>query len=312
MKIIDLKTGEEVSLSEGDRVAAALGNFDGVHLGHRALLKRAASLQAGETKSAVWTFAEPSSRLVGGISLLTDPEERFALFREMGIDLVFLADFEAVRGYSPEAFVREILYQACHVRRAVCGFNFRFGAKAAGTAETLQAQLSALGGEAEVVPPFMMGDKTVSSSEIRRLLSEGAVERAGEMLARPYALTGKVLHGKKLGSTLGFPTANQAFPPHRAVPRFGVYIVRVTVDGKTYGGVANVGLRPTVEHSTAVNAETYLLDFAGELYGKTVKTEFLHFLRPEKRFSSVEALTAAVQENIREAEAYFARRNENR
>ncbi len=305
MKIIDLKTGNLTTLAAQDRVSCALGNFDGVHLGHRALISLAAEKKHA-TKSAVWTFSEPSSRVTGGISLLTDPPERLAIFRSLGIDLVFLSDFESVRNLDCETFVKEILYEACHVRHAVCGFNFRYGAKAAGNAETLTEMLGSLGGEVTVVPPFMRNGKTVSSSEIRACLASGDTEEAAEMLSRPYAITSEVMHGKKLGRTLGFPTANQRFPALRAIPRFGVYAVRMTVDGKCYHGVANVGLRPTVENAAQVNCETFLFDFSGELYGKTATTEFLHFLRAERKFSSVDALKAAVDVNILEAKQYFA------
>ncbi len=305
MKIIDLKTGNHITLSENDTVSCALGNFDGVHLGHRELLRIAAE-KKNVTKSAVWTFSEPSSRTTSGISLLTDPDERLAIFRELGIDIVFLTDFESVRGLDRETFAKEILYNTCHVRHAVCGFNFHYGMKASGNAETLQETFSSFGADVTVVPAFTLDGKTVSSSEIRASLSAGDAENAAMMLSRPYSVTSEVLHGKKLGRTLGFPTANQMFPALRAVPRFGVYAVRMTVDGALYHGVANVGLRPTVENSTAVNCETFLLDFDGDLYGKTVKTEFLHFLRPEQRFSSVDELKCAVDKNILEATAYFS------
>ena len=305
MKIIDLKTGKETTLSEHERVSCALGNFDGVHLGHRALLRTAAEKRNAD-KCAVWTFSEPSSRTTSGVSLLTDPAERFAIFRELGIDLVFLADFESVRGLDKETFAKEILYKECHVRTAVCGFNFRYGTRASGNAETLKATFSTLGANVEVIPPFTISGMTVSSSEIRTALSAGEVERATEMLARPYSITAEISHGKKLGRTLGFPTANQMIPQNRALPRFGVYAVRMTVDGTVYHGVANVGVRPTVENTDAVNCETYLLDFEGDLYGKTVKTEFLHFIRGEKRFFDVFELKAAVEQNILDAKAYFS------
>ena len=155
MKIIDLKTEKETTLSESDRVSCALGNFDGVHLGHRVLLRIAAE-KKNATKSAVWTFSEPSSRTTSGISLLTDPEERLAIFRALGIDLVFMTDFASVRGIDKETFAKEILYEKCHVRTAVCGFNFRYGAGASGNADTLKTSLAALGAEVEIVPQFML------------------------------------------------------------------------------------------------------------------------------------------------------------
>jgi riboflavin kinase/FMN adenylyltransferase len=273
---------------------------------------RIAAEKRNADKSAVWTFSEPSSRTINGISLLTDPAERFAIFRELGIDLVFLADFESVRRLDKETFAKEILYKECHVRTAVCGFNFRYGAKASGNAETLKATFSTLHADVEVIPPFTMNGMTVSSSEIRAALSAGEVEMATEMLARPYSITTEISHGKKLGRTLGFPTANQMIPPQRAVPRFGVYAVRMTVDGRVYHGVANVGVRPTVENTDAVNCETYLFDFDGNLYGKTAKTEFLHFIRGEKRFFDVFELKSAVEQNISEAKAYFSMEKEKK
>ncbi|MBQ8495895.1 MAG: bifunctional riboflavin kinase/FAD synthetase [Clostridia bacterium] len=305
MKIIDLKNETEYKLLPEDMVSCAIGNFDGVHLGHRALITLAAEKKDGITKSAVWTFAEPSSRALGGVSLLTDTAERATLFRSLGIDLLFLADFEEMRSLSPEDFAEDILYRRCQVRRVVCGFNFRYGKMAAGNAETLKSSFDRLGGKTEIVPPFCLNGAVVSSSEIREALSIGNMKRARAMLDRPYSLTAEIVHGKQLGRTLGFPTANQRFPKGRAVPKYGVYAVRLTIDGKTYEGVANVGVRPTVENTLRANCETYVFDFEGNLYGKTATTEFLAFLRPERHFSDVNALTDAVNGDKETAKRYF-------
>ena len=307
MKIIDLQNETEYALSENDGISAAIGNFDGVHLGHRALISLAAQKKDGITKSAVWTFTNPSSRMVNGVSLLTDTEERREFFRSLGIDLLFLTDFNDVRSLSPKEFVKDVLYETCKVRRAVCGFNFRYGKMAAGTAETLETDLTALGGTVDIVPPFEWQGKTVSSSRIREALALGDPESAASMLARPYSITAEIVHGKKLGRTLGFPTANQRFPEGRAVPRFGVYAVRLHTDGACYHGVANVGIRPTVENTDAANCETYLFDFKGDLYGKTAKTEFLSFLRPERHFSNINELKNAVDSDILAAKRYFGK-----
>ncbi len=304
MKIIDLKTGERCTLSSDDRVCCALGNFDGVHLGHRALLGIAAS-KPNCTKSAVWTFSTPSSRTVGGVSLLTDPEERLTLFRECGIELALISEFQDVRGIDADIFAKNILYEQCRVRYAVCGFNFKYGNRAAGNASTLKSTLATLGAQTHIVPQYEKNGVIVSSSEIRAALTRGDMETVAEMLARPYSLSATVLHGKQLGRKLGFPTANQQFPIGRAVPRFGVYAVRCTVRGKRYHGIANVGVRPTVEQTDNANCEVYLFDFDGSLYGEAIQTEFLHFLREERRFTSVEALKNAVDQNILQAKTYF-------
>ena len=305
IKIFDLQTQKEYKLSDEDKLSCAIGNFDGVHAGHRKLLSLAAEKKGGITKSAVFTFSVPTSRIKSGISLLTSPEERYPLFREIGIELLILADFEDIAALSHEQFARDILFDQCHVRRALCGFNFRYGRGALGNAESLKNTFAALGGTVDVLPPCRLDGHTVSSSEIREALSVGNPKRALQMLTRPYSVTSEVVRGKQLGRTLGFPTANQRFPADRLVPKFGVYAVRVQTDTGTYFGVANVGVRPTVEHTVSANCETYLFDFDGDLYGKTVKTEFLEFLRPERHFRSVDALTSAVCNDIHIAKQYF-------
>lgn len=305
MKIIDLKNETEYKLLPEDAISCAIGNFDGVHLGHRALITLAAEKQNGCTKSAVWTFSEPSSRMLGGVSLLTDTAERAEIFRSLGMDLLFLADFEEMRSLSPEVFAEDILYRQCQVRQIICGFNFRYGKMAAGNAETLKRSFDRLGGKTTIIPPFCLNGAVVSSSEIREALSVGNMKRAKAMLARPYSLTAEIVHGKQLGRTLGFPTANQGFPQGRAVPKYGVYAVRISIDGISYEGVANVGVRPTVEHTLRANCETYVFDFSGDLYGKTATTEFLAFLRPEQHFADVNALTDAVSGDKEAAKRYF-------
>lgn len=310
MKIIDLKTQKEIRLTEKDTFSCAVGNFDGVHLGHQALISLAAAKAGGVTRSAVWTFDEPSSRFMGGAPLLMSHEERLEQFRALGIDVVFSESFDAVRDVSAADFAKKILYDACHVREVFCGFNFRYGKGAEGDAETLRAAFSARHARVSIMPPFSLDGTPVSSTEIRRALADGEPAHAASMLGRPYSLSAEVISGKQLGRTLGFPTANQRFPAGRAVPRFGVYAVRCEVGDSTYIGVANVGVRPTVENTSAVNCETYLLDFDGDLYGKTMRTSFCQFLRPEKKFESVTALRCAVEENISQARDYFRTKKE--
>lgn len=305
IKIFDLQTEKEYVLSPEDKLSCAIGNFDGVHAGHRKLLSLASEKTGDITKSAVFTFSVPTSRLKNGISLLTSPEERYPLFRDLGIDLLILADFQDISSLSPGRFAEEILFRRCQVRHILCGFNFRYGKSAAGNAQSLKNIFSDLGGTVEIVPPYRLDGHTVSSSEIREALSVGNVKRAWRMLTRPYSVTAEVIHGKKLGRTLGFPTANQRFPAERLVPKFGVYAVRVRADGKIYAGVANVGVRPTVENTVSANCEVYILDFEGDLYGKTVTTEFCEFLRPERHFSDIEALATAVHTDIFRAKQYF-------
>lgn len=305
IKIFDLKTQKEYFLSKQDKLSCAIGNFDGVHAGHQKLISLAAEKKGDITKSAVFTFTVPTSRLKNGIALLTSPEERYSLFHKLGIDLLILAEFEKISSFSHEDFAKDILFRQCNVRHAFCGFNFRYGKSALGNAQTLTNTFSELGGTVSIVPPYRLDGLTVSSSEIRAALSAGNTDLAQRMLTRPYAITSEIVHGKQLGRTLGFPTANQHFPTDRLVPRFGVYAVRVQTDEGTFFGVANVGVRPTVENTPTANCEVYLLDFNGNLYGKTVKTEFLQFLRPEHHFSDIQALVCAMQNDILSAKQYF-------
>ena len=305
IKIFDLQTQQEYSLSAEDKLSCAIGNFDGVHAGHQKLLSLAAEKSDGITKSAVFTFSVPTSRLKNGISLLTSPQERYPLFRKLGIDLLILADFEDISSLSPSSFAENILFDKCRVRRVLCGFNFRYGKSASGNAQSLKHTFAALGGTVDIVQPYRLDGHTVSSSEIREALYVGNVSRAQRMLTRPYAVTAEIVHGKQLGRTLGFPTANQRFPADRLVPKFGVYAVRVHTEHGVYSGVANVGVRPTVENTVSANCEVYLLDFDGDLYGTTVTTEFLEFLRPERHFSDIHALVRAVHNDIHSAKQYF-------
>lgn len=305
MKLLDLKTGKETTLTEYDTLSCAVGNFDGVHLGHQALIALAAAKKNGSTKSAVWTFSEPSAKYLGKAPLLTSLEERLEQFHRLGIELVFLADFDAIRDISAEDFAKKILFDTCHVREVFCGFNFRYGKNALGNATTLQNTFALLGASATIMPPFSLNGETISSTEIRAALATGNTLKAIEYLGRPYSIETKITAGKKLGRTLGFPTANQPFPEGRAVPHFGVYAVQCEVDDQIHIGVANVGVRPTVENTNAINCETYLLDFDGDLYGKTMKTSFYRFLRPEMKFESTKALQKAVEQNIAQTRAYF-------
>ena len=305
IKILDLRTEKEYSLSPNDRLSCAIGNFDGVHAGHQKLIASAAEKGEGITKSAVFTFSVPTSHIKNGASLLTSPEERYPIFRSLGIDLLILADFDEIAVFSPEAFAEDILFRRCQVRRAVCGFNFRYGKHARGNSESLKKSFEALGGSTTVCEPYRFRGQTVSSSEIREALAVGNPERARAMMNRPYSLTAEVVHGKKLGRTLGFPTANQRFPKGRTVPKFGVYAVRVRIDGTVYLGVANVGVRPTVENTVSSNCETFVFDYHGDLYGKTVTTEFYGFLRPERHFPDVQALKSAVKLDMQSAILYF-------
>lgn len=283
----------------------ALGFFDGVHLGHRQLFLAAVAEAArrGEgTVPAVFTFSDDVRRVKVGAARLTDFETKLSLIEAAGIRRVYVADFPSVAGLSPEEFVSEILVRRCGTVFAVCGFNFRFGHRAAGDAALLSELMRASGGDAAVIPPLYLGDMVISSSAIRAAIEAGDMPRAAAMLGRPFSLTAPVLHGRGFGHTAGVPTVNQVFAESGILPKSGVYACRVRfADGASALAVANVGVCPTFGGDGDVHCETHLIDYAGDLYGERVTVEFLRYLRPERRFESPEALYAQVRNDIEDA-----------
>lgn len=280
-----------------------LGNFDGVHLGHRALLESAKEIRArrmGSAACAVLCFRAPSTDFLGTdkIPRLCTLEQKLELFRACGMDYAFLIDFPEIRDLSPDEFAAKVLRDACHATAVVCGFNYRFGKGGVGTPETLKRILDV---EVSVQDEVRIDGDTVSSTRIRRLLLDGRANEAAKLLSRPYTVRAEVIHGKALGKTWGFPTLNQNFPPDMLIPRHGVYITDCEIDGRHLRGVSNVGSHPTVDSDASVNCETYLLDFEGDVYGKTVAVAFLEYLRPEQKFDSEEALKEQIARDIQAA-----------
>lgn len=313
IRLYDLRTQTLCSAPRGDFVLA-LGNFDGVHSAHRVLLHRAARLakvwaKDKPTYSAAWFFDPPSSDFLGkSHGHLTTLQEKLSAFAECGMDYAYLADFSSLRSLSPDRFIDEVLKQHARAVHIVCGYHFHFGQGGAGNALTLQRAF----GQAcvDVVPSICLpiaGQETViSASSIRASLAQGDVENAARLLGRPYSLTAPVTHGKQLGRVLGFPTINQNAPEGKLLPKEGIYVTRCYVDGEPFGGVTNVGHRPTVDGIDSIpNCETHILDLERDLYGKSVTVEFLHRLRDEQKFETVELLKAAVTHDIEQARKYY-------
>lgn len=308
MTIIDLKTMREASSPPASVVC--IGNFDGVHIGHTALAEEtiAKKLQLSNRyeglASAACFFKIPPTDFFRHppIPRLTTFEEKLSLFSALGLDYAFVIDFEEVGSLSAEAFVNAILKETFHCVFAVCGFNFHFGKNASGDAAHLK---SLMNGQASVIASVQADGSTVSSSEIRGMISRGEMEKIPAFLGRPYAITAEVLHGKALGRTLGTPTINQCFPENLAIPKRGIYVTRSVINGKTFPSVTNVGLRPSVNDGDKINCETHILDFQGDLYEKTVTVQFLKYLRGEIKFENTEALSAQIQKDIQNTKAYY-------
>lgn len=294
-------------------LALAIGNFDGVHIGHMALLERLrddAALLSDKLpglSTGVWCFAEAPSRFLPGgpVPQLMTLEDKLQRFAEAGIEWCILGDFAELRDYSPERFVREVLMEECGCRHIVCGYNFSFGARGQGTSDTLKDLFD---GNCSVVDQVRLGDTPVSSTAIRAAIAAGEMERAYAMLGRPWSICLPVLHGKALGRTIGIPTLNQHFPEGHVLPAFGVYVTRCTIDGLDYPALTNVGIRPTVNDGDAVTCETHVLGLRADLYGRPVQIRFFARLRGEEKFPSLEALRAAVARDIESTRAYFGLR----
>lgn len=287
--------------------AVALGFFDGCHLGHQRILDLCRSMS--EQRAAVLTFRDHPGAAIPGRqppALLTTLEERVDLLQRRGVTVLvktFDRDFST---WSAERFVEELLVRRLGVRAVVVGHDYRFGHRASGDGETLAALGRRFGFSTTVVAPVTAerhGQLVISSTKIRQAIAEGALELAQDLLGRPYAVSAVVRQGAKRGRTLDFPTANQRFPEQKLQPPYGVMVVRAhTEQGQTFGGVANFGLRPTVEDGASEPLlETHLFDFRGDLYGQTLKVEFLAHLRPERKFGSLDELRQQILDDAARA-----------
>jgi riboflavin kinase / FMN adenylyltransferase len=279
----------------------ALGIFDGVHLGHRAILGTAVAHARTERLPSIACTFDPHPIEVlqpGRPSLpISTLDERLALIAETGIDTTVVIRFtDETAAMEPESFVSEVLSRRLHARDVVVGFNHTFGRGARGNAALLEKMGERLGFRTHVVPPYAVDGVAVSSSGIRKALASGDVERAARFLGRPYCIAGDVVRGAGRGRALGFPTANvKADRP--VLVKSGVYECRAEVDGRSHRAVVNIGVRPTFGE-TELAIEAFLLDFSGDLYGRRLRLQFVRRLRDERRFPSVDALKAQIASDI--------------
>lgn len=274
--------------------AIAFGTFDGLHIGHLAVLK--AVTQSGYKPIAV-TFEVPP-KMKNKLELILRTEEKIALINKMGIETVVL-NFDSVKNIPPKEFLEQI-FEKYNPALISVGFDFRFGKEAAGDTETVKEFCREKRIECNVCPAVSIEDKIASSTEIRKSISNGDVERATAILGRPFSFTGEISHGDKRGRVIGFPTINIVYPENLVVPKFGVYLSEVVVDGKAYKGITNLGLRPTFK-TDVPTSETHIFDFNSEVYGKMATISLLKFLREESRFNSLEKLKEAIQCDIASA-----------
>ncbi|MCC6211422.1 MAG: bifunctional riboflavin kinase/FAD synthetase [Burkholderiales bacterium] len=294
----------------GGPTALTIGNFDGVHRGHRAMLERVvAGAREHRLPCGVLTF-EPHPReffsAATAPSRLSRLREKLELIAEAGIDRTHVLRFGARLAAMPaERFVEDVLVKGMGVRWLLVGGDFRFGAKRGGDFALLQAAGRRLGFETEAMADVLEGPQRISSSGVRAALAEGKLEAAARLLGRPYSMSGRIAHGAKLGRTLGFPTANIVL--RRRPPLSGIYVVEAELEEthRQLKGVASVGRRPTVRENAAPLLEVHLFDWDGDLYGRHLRVTFRHKLRDEEKYDGLDALRAAIARDAAQAKEYF-------
>ena len=284
----------------------ALGNFDGVHLGHQKIIKSCIQYaKKNNLRSLIYIFStHPSVFLGNETKILTDNKEKTNILQNLGCDCVYFENFADVANLSPEDFCGEIIAEKLNASAVFCGENYTFGKKAMGNSKDLERILGSLGIKTFSLSHVTKNDTVVSSTYIRNLIENGLCDEATEFSGRPFSISGKVLHGKKLGRTLGFPTVNMAVPSSKVVPSHGVYFTLTAIDNDIFYSVSNVGTRPTVDSnkkSSYINCETHIINHSGNDYEKNATIYFISKIRDEKKFSDTAQLKEAISNDIETA-----------
>lgn len=288
--------------------AVTFGKFDGVHLGHRLLLDHIREeARAHRGRALVFTFDVSPQVQMGDRRrrMLMTNQEREQLMRDLGMDILVECPFtKSIKNMDAETFVRHICVDRLHMKAAAVGADFHFARDRQGTPEILKELGKKYGFTVEIVPKVKRLGDIISSSRIRSFLEQGRMEEVTELLGYPYFVSGPIVHGRHLGHSLGFPTINQVPSEEKLLPPRGVYISRTYVAGKTYQGVSNIGVKPTVQ-GNGMGIETYLFDCDLDLYGQEARVELLTWTRPEQKFSSLEELKTQMDRDIQQADLYF-------
>lgn len=300
MIIVDLDIlGKEEWKKE---TSIALGNFDGLHEGHQRLIQKVVSYaKENQLMSSVLLFKSHSRDVISNhaTKILTSLDRKLALLEQMGVDAVFLKEFDReFMSMPPEKFISDFLLNTCHASCVVVGYDYRFGYKATGDVAFLEKGSLTMGYRLFVESPIKDEENFISSSRIRNLIIEGKVEEAAELLTRPHTVEGVVVKGVQRGRTLGFPTANISLSDNYVIPANGVFYTRICIDGKSYASLTDIGTNPTFENSDNIKIETHILDFSDNIYDKRVSVSFLRFIRPDITFSGSEELIRQIEQDI--------------
>lgn len=292
-----------------EETAVAIGKFDGVHIGHRRLLEEILTEKSKGKKACVFTFDPPPAVFFGKADEkeLTTRDEKRALFERMGIDI--LIEFpmnEKTAAMLPQVFVTEILCSRMKAGLVAAGTDLSFGAKGAGNAALLRAMAAVCRLKVRIIDKITLEGKEISSTLVRSALEAGDMPYVEKLMGMPYMVSGIVQHGNHIGRTLGMPTVNLLPPDNKLLPPCGVYYSGVTMDGRYYKGISNIGYKPTVlESRKQLGVETYLYGYDGDAYGEEIKVSLYEFKRQEQKFESMEALKKQMQEDIAAGAAYF-------
>ena len=301
MRIIEGTTEFQVQ----EETAISMGKFDGRHQGHQLLVERIVKKKQEGLKALIFTFD------FGDRPVLLLPEERREMLRKWGVDYLLECPFvESISHMEAEEFVRKILVERLHVRYLAVGTDFRFGCQRRGDYRLLQRLSAECGYEVEVVEKACWQGEEISSSRIRRELEQGRMELVNQLLGYAYSVTGEVLHGRKIGRTLGMPTTNIVPSERKLLPPNGVYATRTVIAGELFEGITNIGYKPTVGAEPRKGVETYLFDLDRNLYGEILTVRFYGYERPERKFDSLEELKKRIGQDVEWGRTYFGEAEE--
>lgn len=306
MQIIDRM--EQLNITE--KTAVAIGKFDGIHLGHQALLKEIITAKKEGLKSVAFTFYPSPAAVFGGCEekVLTTPEEKREYFRKAGVD--YFVEYPMNRqtaAVEPLDYIKEYLVGRMHAKLVVAGPDLSFGRQGKGDFALLEKYSSEYGYTARQIEKVCAGGGEISSTRVRNAVKQGDMREAALCLGCYYSVGGTVLHGNELGRTMGFPTLNLVPDREKLLPPFGVYYSLVTLEGRQYHGVTNIGRKPTVHAGDEVTVETNLFHYDGTAYGQQINVELMKFVRPERQFDDKQQLMEQIHKDVEQAENYFGR-----
>jgi len=288
--------------------AVTLGKFDGLHQGHQLLIDKVLDLKEQGYSSVMFTFSYHPYNLISEneLKLIYTEEEKVGRLRDCGLDVLISYPFtQETKSIEPEDFIKEILVNKLDARVIVVGNDFRFGKNRRGDVDMLKAMEMVYGFKVIAFEKKSWKDTIISSSTIRAELEKGNMEEVNSMLGQPYYIRGKVLHGRKIGRTLGMPTTNLTPSANKLLPPCGVYMSRTIFKGKAYPSITNIGYNPTVGQMKDKRVETFIYDFDGDLYGQEIDVELLRYERPELKFDNIEDLKLKMEEDLAFGRDYF-------